>query len=62
MSMVHEAVQDGVGDAPAAEVFVPVADGQLRRDDDCPGAVALLEGLKEILLFPVREAAEAEVV
>jgi hypothetical protein len=29
MSVMHHPIKDGIGDAPTAEVFVPVAYGQL---------------------------------
>ena len=57
MGVMDEAVEDGIGDASAAEELVPVADGELGSDHGCPGAVALLDGLEQILLFPVGQAA-----
>jgi hypothetical protein len=46
MGVMDEAIEDGIGDACATEELVPVADGELGSDHDCPGAVALLEGLQ----------------
>ena len=46
MGVMDQAVEDGIGDASAAEELVPVADRELGGDHGCPGAVALLEGLE----------------
>jgi hypothetical protein len=62
VSVVDEAVEDGIGDAAAAEELMPVTNGELGSDGDCPGAVAFLERFEQILLFPVCEAGETEVI
>lgn len=62
MSVMDEAVEDGIGDASAAEELVPVADRELGSDHGGSGAVALFEGLEQILLFPVGEGRKAEVI
>ena len=46
MGVMDQAVEDGIGNASAAEELVPVADWELGSNDDCPGAVALLESLE----------------
>jgi hypothetical protein len=62
MGVMDEAVEDGIGDASAAEELVPVADRELGSDNGGPGTVALLESLEEILLFPVGEGCKAKVI
>ena len=62
MGVMNEAVEDGIGDASAAEELVPVTDGKLGGDDDGSGAVALLEGLEQVLLFPIGEAGETKII
>src|SRR5690554_2453781 len=62
MCVVHEAVEDRVSDATAAEIRVPVGDRQLRRDDRGAGAVAFLDGFEQVLSFGLVEGGETEVV
>ena len=62
MGVMNEAVEDGIGDASAAEELVPVADRELGGDHGGSGAVAFFEGLEQILLFPVGEWRQGEVI
>jgi len=60
--VVNEPIEDGIGDAAAAEVFVPVADRQLRGDDRGPGAVSLFEGFQQILLLTIAQAGQTKII
>ena len=59
MGVVHEPVEDGVGEAPCAEVLVPVADRQLGSGEGCAAAVALLECFEQVLFFALVERSKA---
>ena len=60
--VVNEPIEDGVGDATAAEILVPVADRQLRGDDRGPDAVSLFKGFQEILLFTIAQAGKTKII
>ena len=51
MCVVNDAIEDGIGETSATEVFVPVGDGQLRCHDEGARAVAFLDGLEEVLFL-----------
>ena len=62
MGVVYESIEDRIGEATTAEILVPVADWQLRRDECGADAVALLDGFEQVLSFGFVEGGEAEVV
>lgn len=62
VSVVDEPVEDGIGDASAAEILVPVGHGQLRGHDGGAAAVALFDGFEQILLFPLGHTRKAKIV
>ena len=62
MCVVNDAIEDGIGETSATEVFVPVCDGQLRCHDEGAGAVALLDGLEEVLFLWLCETGDREVI
>jgi hypothetical protein len=49
--IVHDAVQDGVGQSRVADQVVPVVDRHLAGDDQRPGAVAVLDDLQQVALL-----------
>lgn len=57
MSGVNQPIEDGLGDTSAAEILVPVAGGQLRRQDRRTGSIAFLDRLEQILLLQFTQAA-----
>ena len=51
MGVVHDAVQDGVGQGWVADDVVPAVDRRLAGDDQRPGVVAILDDLQQIALL-----------
>jgi hypothetical protein len=49
MSVVDEAVQNGVGVSGIADDLMPVVYGKLEGDDGRPAAISLLEDFKEVV-------------
>ena len=62
LSVVDEAVDDGVGDGRVTDEIRPHRRGELRCDDRRTNAVAVLENLKQPATFFVSEGVEAEVI
>ncbi len=62
MRGVNDAIQDGIGDPAAAQVLMPVGHGQLRCDGQGAGAVALFDGLEEVLFLRIGETAKGKIV
>jgi hypothetical protein len=60
--VVHEAIEDGVGDRGVAQRRVPLIAGQLARDDRRAGRVAILHHLEEILALDVGHRDQAPVI
>ena len=54
MSVVEEAVADGIGDRWISDVIVSLLDRELAGDDGGAGAVAIVNDLGEIALFGKR--------
>ena len=62
MRGVNDAIQDGIGDPTAAQVLMPVGHGQLRCDGQGAAAVALFDGLEEVLFLRIGETAKGKIV
>ena len=62
MSVVNEAVEDGVGICRIADKGVPFVDGDLAGEDGRPAAVALFEDLVEVTTGAGVERFEAPIV
>ena len=62
MSIVDEAVQDGVGVGGVPNDLMPGRQGELGGDDRRPSAVSLLENFEQIVTGAGVEGLEAEVV
>ena len=59
---MDEPIQDGIGNPAATEILMPVAYRELGRDHGGPAAVALLDGLEQVLFFSVTHGGQAKVV
>src|ERR1700733_1523926 len=62
MSVVDDAIEDGIGEPSTTEVLVPVGDGQLRGNDEGAGSVALLDGLEEVLFLWLGKTGDRKVI
>lgn len=62
MTVVHESVEDGVGERRLVDVCVPLIDGKLAGDERGLLVVAILEDLKQVSLGLIGERRESEVV
>jgi hypothetical protein len=60
MSVVNDAIEDGIGKTSATEVLVPAGDGQLRRHDEGAGVVGLLDGLEKVLFLWLGETGDGK--
>ena len=49
MSVVEEAVEDGVSEGGVADDIVPVLDGELGREDGAAAGVAIVEDFEQIV-------------
>src|SRR4030095_1068353 len=62
MGIVEQPIADGVGQRRLPGVVMPLARGELARDDRRAAAVAVLENLKEIAPLLILHGREAPVV
>ena len=62
MCVVHEAVEDGVGDGRVGDQLVPVLDGELAGHDRRASAVAVIDDLQQIAGLILADRGEAPVV
>ena len=62
MCVVHEAVEDGVGDGRIGDQLVPVLDCELAGHDRRAAAVPVLHDLQQVAGLLVRDGAKAPVV
>src|SRR6202789_2159825 len=51
VSVVNEAIQDGVAEGGVADNFVPMFDGDLAGDDGGGATVAIIEDLQKVAPF-----------
>src|SRR5258708_38574263 len=61
VSVVNEAVQDGVAQGGVADDIVPMFDGDLAGDDGRGATVAIIEDLQQVAPFGRTENREAPV-
>lgn len=62
MCVVHEAVEDGVGEGGVSEDVVPVIERELAGDDGRALGVPVVEDLEAIGSFTVTQGGESEVI
>ena len=62
MSVVYEAVEDGVAEGGIANNVVPVLDGELAGDESRATAVTVFEDIEEVTALGVVQGRHAEVV
>ena len=62
MGVVHEPVEDGVGDGWVGDHLVPVLYIHLARDDRAATAMPIVEDFEEIAALIWRQVGEAPVV
>jgi hypothetical protein len=62
VSIVEEAVADGVRQRGLADVVMPLGRGELARDDRGAAAIAVLEDLEQVAAFLVLGRGQAPVV
>jgi len=62
MGIMDQPVEDGVGDGRIADLFMPVFDWQLTRDDSGSMTVSFLDDFQEISSFGIGHGCEAEIV
>ena len=62
MSVVNDAIEDGVGVGGIADEIVPFLDGRLAREDCGPAAIALLDNFKEVVTSRGVENLQAKIV
>ena len=60
--VVHEAIEDRVGDRRLAQIRVPLIARELARDDRRAGGVAILHHLEEVLALDVAQGGEPPVI
>ena len=48
VGVVHEAVEDGIGECGIADDVVPLFDRQLRGDDGRTGGVSVIEDVEQV--------------
>ena len=62
MSVVNEAVEDGVAEGGIADDVMPVLDGELAGDERRAATVAVVEDLEEVTALCVVEGHHPEVI
>lgn len=62
VGVVHEAIEDGVGDGGIADDFIPVVDRDLAGDDDRAPLVAVFDDLEEVAALIVVELFRSPIV
>jgi len=62
MGVVHDAIEESVGDGRIRDVVVPGLDGQLTGHDCRAGAVSVLEDLEHVAALLLAKRREAPVV
>lgn len=62
MAVVHEAIEDGIGDGSVPEVTVPLVDRELAGDERRLSVIAIVEDFEQVADVLVGERGEAEVV
>jgi len=55
LGVVHDAIEDGIGDGQLTQIRVPLIAGQLARDDRRASGVAILQHFEEILTLDVAQ-------
>ena len=53
MSVVNQAVEDGIGDGGIPDVFMPVFYGKLAGNESGAGAVAIFDDFQQISSFQI---------
>jgi hypothetical protein len=62
VGVVHEPVEDGVGDGAIAEIGMPPIERQLAGDEDRGAIVSIVEDLQQVAHRLIGERRETEVV
>ena len=62
VGVVHDAVEQRVGDGRIGDVVVPLFDGQLTGDDCRAGAVSVVEDLQHVASLLLAQRRESPVV
>ena len=62
MGVVHEAVEDGVGDGRVGDHLVPVFDVDLTGHDGAAAALPIVEDLEQVATLVRRDVGEPPVV
>ena len=53
MSVVNQAIEDGIGDRGISDVFMPVFDGKLAGNESGAGAVTIFDDFQQISSFRI---------
>ena len=62
IAVVHEPIEDGVGDGAIPEIGMPLVHGELTGHDGGASVVAIIEDLEQIAHRFIAERREAEVI
>jgi hypothetical protein len=62
IAVVHEAIEDGIGEGAIAEEGVPLIDGKLARDEGGAAIVTIVEDLEQVAHALIGERSEREVI
>ena len=62
MSVVHETVEDAVGDGGVADLLVPLGHGELRGQDGGAGLIAFLADFPEVAPFGFLQGGHGPVI
>ena len=60
--VVHDAIEDGVGDGRLAQIRVPLIAGELARDNRRAGRVAILHHFEKVLALDISQGRQAPVI
>ena len=62
MSVVHQAIEDGICNGGVSDVFMPVLDRQLGSYDGGSDAVSVLDDLQEVSTLRCTHGGQAQII